>query len=194
VEVPPVPWGRIAAGGVLVLAALGGLAAVLVPVIESGKDKEETRRSEERAEAVRRETARLRVDQRPHFGRTAPGPPTRVVAALERAIARDAAARVRAGTLDGPAVLRGECERGYGGRRDPRTGRAIYKCLAVQGETTGERDLPLVSGYPFVATVDFERGRFCWCKLNPVAGEKAGRALVHLRPSRLCAGPLRQVL
>jgi hypothetical protein len=200
VEVPPVPWRRIAIGSVVVLAALGGLAAILVPVIESGKDKEARRTRTERAAAVRRETKRLRADQRPHFGRTAPAGPRptradrlRMVAALEAGITRDARARVKAGTLDGP-IQRSECERGYGGRVDPRTGRAIYKCIAVGSETVGQRNLPLVVGYPFVATVDFERGRFCWCKTNPVAGEKSGRALAHLRPSRLCAGPLRPVL
>jgi hypothetical protein len=51
-----------------------------------------------------------------------------------------------------------------------------------------------VVGYSFVASVDFRRGRFSWCKINPLPGEHDISRIPHVRPSRLCAGPLRPVL
>ncbi len=188
------PWRRIAIGTAVALVLLGGAAALVVPAVDHGKDEGAARRQAEREAFVRREEARLRRDQRPHFGRAAPGSPPAIVAALSHAITRDARARVRAGTIDGP-ILRTDCERVFGGRLDPRTGRALYKCTAVQGEPIDpSKRVKIVKGYEFIATVDLRRGPFCWCKLNVLPGEHDTRDIPHLRPSRQCAGPMRPVL
>lgn len=188
------PWRRIAIGAVVALLLLGGAAAIVIPAIDRGKDEGAAQRRAEREAYVRREEVRLSRDQRPHFGRAAPGSPKAIVAALGAAITRDARARAKAGTIDGP-ILRTQCERALGGRLDPRTGRAIYKCTAVQGEPIDPRNrIRIVKGYDFIASVDLRRGPFCWCKLNILPGEHDTRNIPHVRPSRLCAGPMRPIL
>jgi hypothetical protein len=193
VEVPPVPWRRIAVGSVLGVLLLAGLAALVIPPLERGKDAGARRERAQRATAVHRELARLRADQRPRFGRTHARSPALVQGALTRAITRDARARVRAGQLD-PPIRYTECERGLNGGVDPRTGRAVFTCTAVRHTITGLRREQALVGYSFVASVDFRRGRFCWCKINPLPSEHDISRIPHVRPSRLCAGPLRPVL
>jgi hypothetical protein len=194
VPVPPVPWRRIAVGGAVALVLLGGAAAVVVPAIDRGKDEGAARRQAARKAYVHREEVRLRRDQRPRSGHAAPGSPRAIVAALAGAITADARARVRAGTIDGP-ILRTDCERAFGGRLDPRSGRAIYKCLAVQGEPIDPRHQErIVKGYDFIATVDLRRGAYSWCKLNILPGEHNIENIPHVRPSRQCAGAMRPIL
>jgi hypothetical protein len=188
-----VPWRRIAIGSVLALVALGGLAALVVPPLQRGKEAGARREHAQRAAAVRRELTRLRADQLPHFGRTHARSPALVEGALTRAITRDARARARAGLLD-PPIRHTECERGLSGGVDPRTGRAVFTCTAVRHTITGVGRAEAIVGYSFVASVDFRRGRFCWCKINPLPSEHDISEIPHVRPSRLCAGPLRPVL
>jgi hypothetical protein len=193
VEVPPVPWRRIAVGSVVAALLLGGLAAVLVPAIDRTKERTARRDRLESRAIVRKQLAQLRADQRPRFGHTAAVGRVRVQRALERYITRDMRARVAARTVDGP-ILRTQCERGFAGKADPRTGRAVFLCTAVRRDTTGPQSEPLIVGYSLVATVDFARGRFCWCKINPLPGEHDTSKIPHVRPSRLCAGPIRRFL
>ena len=118
---PPPPWRKIALGAVVVLALAAGAAALIVPEIEEGKEEraaEERRRDAAYEAAKQRELAR---ESRPRCGRgraaaaaTCPRPPSagarrHSCEAVERAITRDARARVRAGKLDGP-ILATECE------------------------------------------------------------------------------------
>ena len=192
-EVPPIPWRRIAVGAAVALLALAGVAALVVPAIDRGKDAGARRERAEHTAAVQRELARLRADQRPHFGKTGARSPARIEAALTQAITRDSRARARRGTLD-PPIRRTDCERGLSGGVDPRTGRAVFTCTAVRHTITGQLGVRAVVGYSFVASVDFRRGRFCWCKINPLPSEHDISQIPHVRPSRLCAGPLRPVL
>jgi hypothetical protein len=192
VEVPPVPWRRITIGAVGAVVLLGAAAAVVVPAIDRGKDAAARRERADRAAYVSRELARLRIDQRPRTGSSAARSQAGIVSALARAITRDARARARAGTLD-PPILRTECERGLNGGVDPLTGRAVFTCSAIKRDIT-DRGVHATVGYPFVATVDLRRGRFCWCKLNPLPGEHDVSRIPHVRPSRRCAGPLKRVL
>jgi hypothetical protein len=178
---------------VLGLVVLAGAAALVIPAIDRGKDEGARREQARHRAAVRRELARLRADQRPHFGQTNARPRAAIEAALARAITRDGRARARRGLLD-PPILRTECERGLSGGVDPRTGRAVFTCTAVRHTITGQRGVQAVVGYSFVASVDFRRGRFCWCKINPLPSEHDVSKIPHVRPSRLCAGPLRPVL
>jgi hypothetical protein len=175
------------------VVVLGGVAALVVPAIDRGKDAAARRARTERKAAVGRELARLRADQRPHFGSTRARSPARMEAALAQAITSDARARARAGLLD-PPIRRTDCERGLRGGVDPRTGRAVFTCTAVRHTITGPLGEKAVVGYSFVASLDFRRGRFCWCKINPLPSEHDISRIPHVRPSRLCAGPLRPVL
>jgi hypothetical protein len=186
VVVPPPPWRKIALGALAVLAIAGGAVALIAPAIERGK--------EERAEAERRRDAafkaakrrRLAEEGRPRSGR-GERPPGRLspaaelrarrtlVGDLERAITRDARARVRAGKLDGP-VLATECEINPPSQRrverDLSARGSDYECLAVTSRDPQDRFLV---GHFFHARVDYRRFTFGWAKACLPPGEGAAR-------------------
>lgn len=185
-DVPPPPWPKIAVGAVLVLAVLGGAAALIVPEIEEGKDKraeEQRRRDAALEEAQRRELAR---ESRPHFGRAdkpqgdlSPAAERRarreLVHAVERAITRDARARARAGRLEGP-ILETRCEINLPSQRprerDLSVRRMDYRCLAIKARDPQGQ---FVVGHTFEATVDYERFRFRWERVCYPPGEGSAR-------------------
>jgi hypothetical protein len=94
---------------------------------------------------------------------------------LERAITRDARARVRRGNLKGP-ILRTECEINPPSQRqlerDLSVPRMEYDCLAVRARGSGGR---FVVGHSFEAVVDYERYRFKWAMSCLVPGEGSAR-------------------
>ena len=207
-RVPPVPKARLALAALLALALAGGLAAVVVPRVESLKraaDLEERRHADSRAAARSR---RLRAEQRPLRGRVAPPPAgarsdpdverrarAALLARVESSITADARRRVAAGRLD-HAVQGTNCrpypptaERARA-ERDLTRNRAVYECVAVTtrippsaGNAAG------VLGYPFRVVVDFGDFTYVWCKIDPVPGERVGP---HPRTAvpvpRACAG------
>lgn len=187
------------AAGLLVVA--GVTAAIVVPPLERGKRAGERRDRAEQRVAVRREEARLRVDQRLHVatGRRpagADGPALRrkARAQLELAITHDARERARTGQLDGP-IAKTTCEPSTDREEtNLRAGTGLYKCHAVTGSVRGVNNVPAIVGYPFVATIDYGRFRFAWCKTNPRPGEQAGHGLARVLLDRRCAGRLRAVL
>ncbi|MBX5469770.1 MAG: hypothetical protein IRZ21_07710 [Thermoleophilaceae bacterium] len=168
----------VAAAALAVVGVAIG-AAALVPRIDDAKRRAREREAAQERAFVARETRRLRAEQAPRSGGAqlprALSPSARraaVVAALERSIGADARARVRAGAFKGP-VLRTQCERvGYGPlARSP--ARGGYSCVAVTGSVTGRTGAQVGAiGYPFWAVVDFRRGTYTWCKVNPKAGER----------------------
>jgi hypothetical protein len=184
--VPPPPWRKIALGAVVFLAVAGGAAALIVPEIEEGK--------EERAAAERRKAAavgaakqrRLEREGRPRFGHgerpAGDLPPAAersarraLVQDLERAITRDARARVRRGRLDGP-ILATECEINPPSQRprerDLSVRRMDYECLAI---TSRDLEGRFIVGHAFDAVVDYRRFRFTWAKVCRPPGEGAAR-------------------
>ncbi|MDQ4049715.1 MAG: hypothetical protein M3131_10120, partial [Actinomycetota bacterium] len=116
-----------------------------------------------------------------------------LVAAVERAITREARARVASGTLTG-RIARTECSPSTasgvppGAEADLRRRIRAYDCLAVTRDIPATRtNAPGRLGHPFRAVVDFERFTFVFCKTNPPAGERAvpdPRALPRL--ARAC--------
>jgi hypothetical protein len=193
VEVPPAPPPRtLAIAGVLALLLLAGAAALIVPAIDSSKDRAAAREAraaaERRAESRREQIAEQRPrrldlsELRPSSG----APQEQRLAArstlLERAetaISADARERAAAGELEGRP--RGtECEpyptrsdRADWPDRDLGAARGVYNCLVfvraiAATETNGGGQL----GYPFRAVLDFERFTATWCKTNPVPGER----------------------
>ena len=183
---PPPPWRKIAVGVVIVLAALGGAAALIVPEIDEGKDEraaEEQRKDAEFQAAQQRELAE---EGRPRQGR-AERPPEdlspaaerrarrRLVGEVEQAITRDARARVRAGKLDGP-ILETECEINPPSRRplerDLSVRRMVYDCLAIKSRDPGGQ---FVVGHSFEARVDYTSFRYAWAKVCLPPGEGSAR-------------------
>jgi type II secretory pathway pseudopilin PulG len=202
VEVERPSRRKVAAVAAGVIVVLGVIAAIVIPPLESGKRTGEERERARHAAEVRREAAQLRVDQRLHVasGRRPGGPdgPALRRAArvqLEGAILRDARARVKSGKLDGPA-RNATCEPSTDREEtNPRASTGLYKCLVATGSIAKSRsNFSATVGYPFVATIDYRRFSFAWCKTNPQPGERAGHGLARVLLDRRCAGRLRAVL
>jgi hypothetical protein len=172
-----------------VLVALLAAVAVAVFVLPAIERSQEERTAAERRrdaafEAAKR--ARLAREGRPRAGR-AKSPPAglsqagrvrarrRLVGDLERAITRDARARVRAGTLDGP-VIATRCEINPPSERrverDPRARGSEYECLAI---TSRDPEGRFEVGHSFEARVDYRRFTFRWARVCRPPGEGAAR-------------------
>jgi hypothetical protein len=179
-------WGKVAVG--LVLAALAGLAAVLVPpaLDNAGENRANLRRATaENFAEIRR---RLVEDQRPRRA-TLTLPANVVAAEIARRVAvhvqADARKRVEAGTLDGP-VERTSCRPV---RRTQEAGWLVLTCLAEEfREADAYRDRDIVSGYRFRARVELATGAVAWCKENPRPLHPATGEFVVVDLSRACTG------
>jgi hypothetical protein len=192
---------RLAALGVLIL--LVAAAAALVPVIlESKEDQAEADRrdrAEQRAELIRR----LETEQRPRHRRSSSVAPPGATSAeqlearstlvdeLNAEILADARARARSGDLDGP-IRRVECEPfprsvdavGAHEQLGRSTGR--YACVAVTAEFgTGEVGATGVIGHQYRTMVDFETGRYAFCKVSGQAGPSREQLVTT---PRVCGG------
>ena len=183
---PPPPWRKLALGAAVVLVLAGGVAALVFPAIEEGKEEraeEERRRDAAYQAAKRRELAR---ESRPRRGRgqRPPGPLTpaeerrarrALVRDVEQAITRDARARAKAGRLEGP-VLGADCTINPPSRRplerDLSVARMEYECLAIKSRDPQGR---FVTGHTFEATLDYRRFRFTWQRVCYPPGEGSAR-------------------
>jgi ribosomal protein L32 len=166
------------------LAVAGGIAWLLVsPAIDRTKRHEAQRAAAEQQAFIRSETRRLTLDERLHTGGAARPRQTRaaLVTGLESSITADARARVKAGTLSGP-ILNTTCEAVNVGPLVPSARRGGYECVAVQAQIAKSREPGGVLGYPFWAIVDYRRGTFAWCKVNPRGGERAVQSLEPVVP------------
>jgi hypothetical protein len=192
VELPGWVWRRMGRGGRL--AALGALiaavaltAALLPGALESKRERAESERRE-RAERRQELVRRLEAEQRPRFRRSGPVAP-RGAGESERLAARaalmdeqsaailaDARARARRGELDGP-IRRIDCEPfprtvdGVGADEVLSRRRGRYACVAVRAEFgQGEVGATGVIGHQYRTLVDFETGRYAFCKVSGQAG------------------------
>ncbi len=183
------PGGRkiVAVLGVLLLAGAVAATIVLAPRISESKREYAAAEREARARAAAQARAQLIAEQRPRRGRVAvsgaPGA-AGLTAAVERAITRDARARVAGGELENPA-RRTDCRSlGTDG------GRLLLGCTAVTSdvESTGEVSGVIV-GYSYRAAVSTASGRYALCKTSgrPAVGF-GGRRLPPVRLSRACGG------
>jgi hypothetical protein len=190
-EVPPVPWRRLALWGAVAALVLGAVAAITVPRIDKSKKEGAAERAAQAAAAVSAEKARLRLDQRVH---TAAVPArTDPVAALEAAITADAEARAAAKTISGP-VLSTRCDYTSAAVAQFPASR-VYKCFVKTATgLPGQGGEVIGTGYPFVATIYTHERRLAWCKQNPHADEKGSHGDVRVKMSPVCAGKLSQVL
>jgi hypothetical protein len=177
---------RLAAAAALV-AAIAIAAAVLPGILESKRERaasDARERAQLRAERIRE----LEAEQRPRFRRSesvasaGAGAEARLAARsglmdeLSRTVLADSRSRVRRRELDGP-IRRAVCEpfprtvEGVGADSDlsRRTGR--YSCVAVTTEFGGgEARVSGVIGHQYRVLVDFETGRYAFCKISGQAG------------------------
>jgi hypothetical protein len=170
----------------LVVAALGlvALALALAPGLRESKRERAALERRERAAQRESRIQELQIEQRPRVRSSdsvAPagaGPGTRLeeraalMKELSEAIAADARRRVRLGALDGP-ILRVECEpfprtvAGVGAHRELSRRSGRYACLAVTAEFgRGAASVAGALGHPYRAKVDFESGRYAFCKIS----------------------------
>jgi hypothetical protein len=167
---------KLTIAGVIVgiLAAAGIAWAIASPSIDKSKQATARRAAAQDAEFIRSETARLKADQRLHLGKAAAPGESRslVVANLSSAIAADARTRVKAGTIKGP-IRRVQCQPVDHGPLVPSADRGGYQCLAVTADIVKGSEQGGQIGYPFWGVIDFQRGTFAWCKVNPKPGEMA---------------------
>ncbi len=185
-------WQRMGRGVriavLLLVLALIAAGAALLPGIQESKD-EQARSEAGRRAAARAELARrLEREQRPRFERSAAVAPAgagaqqqlaaraELMEELPAAVLADARARVRSGALDGP-VLRVACEpfprsvdaTGADEDLSRRSGR--YSCIAVTAEfERSDQSIGGVVGHQYRALVDFESGRYAYCKVSGQAG------------------------
>jgi hypothetical protein len=202
-ELPAFLWRKLPKlGKVAVIAlALGlvALAIALSPVISKSKEDRARADAALSARLERQEIADIRREQKPRTGRGTPAGAdlaarARLLDSAAASIQADASSRAAAGEFHGP-ILRVKCEPfpptqvGSPADRDPgrRTGR--YGCLAVTSDipaTAGNRSG--VVGHPYRAKINFENGRYAFCKIRGRPGELAVRANALVPVPQVCGG------
>jgi hypothetical protein len=179
-------WRRLPRPAKVGVALLPVVAVALVlalgPGIERGKEErasaEAARLEQARAERV----ARLRREQAPRFASGEPAGASlharrRLLADAVVAVRADARDRVQAGTLSGP-IRRVECEpyprsvERRGAHEDLSRSVGRYACLAVttQFGASAEHEAGAI-GHPYRVRIDFDSGRYAFCKVAGRAGE-----------------------
>jgi hypothetical protein len=180
VDVPPIPWRKVAALGACLLLAAVVAAVVAIPAINSSNDEAAQKQARADALAHAARNRRIAATQVPHRARTAPARSVAqrhaAVDALEQAVGADARARVKSGALKG-TIRRVDCVAtpnsrlgGVAPEEDPARRRGAYDCTAVTSDIAGHKGAAV--GYPFQGVIDFPRGRLTWCKTNPPPGEQ----------------------
>jgi hypothetical protein len=182
VRIPPVPWRKLAIGGGVGVLVIAGALAVMVPRIDSGKEKRAAADAAFRARARTANRNRVNAEQRPLHGAAAALRPTAGAGAAEVAAARaqlvtrveasilaDARARASAGEMRkvaGPTT----CKPTVGTKTGGRIG--VFDCFTVSRAIPAtKRTAPGQIGYPFRAVVDFGSFTYAWCKVEQMPGE-----------------------
>ena len=117
----------------------------------------------------------MRAEQRPRFG-TAAGSRTNLVRAAATAVGADARARRR-----GP-ILRVACEPyPAGSTPDPSARVGRYACLAVTAEIPATDRSPAgATGHDYRVRIEFDSGRYAYCKVASVATKSLREPIVPL--------------
>ena len=173
-------WAKAAL--VLSLVGLIALALIIGPDIRETKSEREQAEQQQRERAHKANEARLRREQRPRFvnGPAATsGVPARrrLVDAASASMLADARRRVAAGQLRGP-IEGVECEpfprnvAGIGADDSTELRYGRYHCLAVTAkfEETENTSGGLL-GHPYRVRIDFDTGRYAYCKIAGRPGE-----------------------
>ncbi len=203
-KIPPRARRPAAFAAAILLVAAAVALVLSIPAITETKQE----RAAAAAQAERERQAQLAAELNAELRlRTGAGTPARglegpaAIAArqalatdLADAVREDALSRVRAGEFT-QSVARAECERYPRGSRgeDPAFDLASptgnYSCLAITADAprveTNERSS---IGYPYRALVDFETGRFSYCKISGRPGEGSISREFPVRIPAACGG------
>ena len=169
VEVPPVPWRKVAWGAFALALVIAAVVVFVAPAIDDAKDERSARDQRALDERAQARTERIRREQQPQTGRArAAGSRAAVVAQVELAIGADANRR-----FDKQARV-AQCEVVPGG--DAGADRVAYDCLSPTADIRGAADQSGATGQlgiPYRAIVDFQAASYAFCRIHPVPSEKA---------------------
>jgi hypothetical protein len=210
VDLPAWIWRRLNRPGkvavILLPFVLIGVGLALRPGIQESK-QDRARSEEQRIERERAaREARLREQQQPRFASAAPAPDSvpgreRLVEAAGASVLTDARKRAAAGELDGP-IRDVTCEAfprtvsGRGADQDLSESAGNYSCLAVTARFSGsegeqaayaQSEAGLI-GHPYRVRIDFESGRYAFCRVAGRAAEGSLQARQAVTVPRVCGG------
>jgi len=189
VVVPDVPVRKLLIGGAIAAVLLGVAAAIIVPRIDSRKERLAADDARAHAALIKQRRLQAIAEQRPQrlqvaaLKPAAGAPESAQVAArvaligrAQTAITADARHRAATGELKGnPAAT--SCEpyppADPGPERDVSVRRGAYDCFVSIDAVPGDKNnLSGHVGYPFRAVLDFKAFSIAWCRMNLVPGEK----------------------
>jgi hypothetical protein len=203
------PWLKDWMRWTLGIAAVAGLIVLglaLRPGIQETKQERATRLAREQDARVSKQRAKLIREQKPVTGRVKDMPVLAagasdaerraarrsLVLELEAAITTDMKGRIERKELKGPVKFTecGPLIRTTEGVADDevltkRLGR--YDCVAVKRDVRRFGRTVALFGDPFIATINFEKGTYTFCKDNKVPGER-GAALAKVVLAPECFG------
>jgi ferredoxin len=174
--------------GTLVVVVVAGTCALVLPSVFDARDAGEADRARAQAALEETERRRLAAEQRPVRGRISGDVRARaaMTSAVESAILADARRRVAAKRLDGP-ITDARCSPLVRGT-DPYAGRlGRFDCVAVKRPIIQDGKEVASLGHPYVATIDWNRGTWVFCKDNKVPGER-GKPLAKVPLDAACVG------
>ena len=203
IDLPGWLWRRTphAARVALVVAfvALIAVAFLIAPGIRESKSERERAEQQERQRVRAAHLAQMRREQRPRF---ANGPAAtsgvsarrRLLDAASASVLADARRREAAGTLSGP--IKGvDCEpfprnvAGVGVEDSTAQRFGRYACLAVTAEfKESESTSGGLVGHPYRMRIDFDSGRYAFCKIAGRPGEGLLRRRIAVTVPRVCGG------
>lgn len=186
IRLPAWIWRRLPPAGKVGVALLPFVAIALVlalgPGMERGKDERASAEAQRLEQARAERVERLRREQEPRFARGEPAATSlqarrRLLTEAALTVRADARARVEAGTLSGP-IRRVECEpyprsvERRGAHEDLSRPVGRYACLAVTAAfgASAEHEGGAI-GHPYRVRIDFDSGRYAFCKVAGRAGE-----------------------
>jgi hypothetical protein len=205
IDLPGWLWRRLPpvakVGLVVGFVALIVVAVLIAPGIRESKSERERAEQQERQRIQAAHQERIQRVQRPRF---ATGPvATSGVAARRRlldsastSVLADARRRVAAGQLRGP-VKKIDCEpfprtvAGVGAEDSTAQRYGRYACIAVTAEfKQSQASSGGLIGHPYRVRIDFDSGRYAYCKVAGRPGEGLLTRRVTVAVPRVCGGGL----
>jgi hypothetical protein len=203
-KIPPRARKPAAFAAAILLAAAAVTLVLSIPAITESKDERAANEARIERERQERRAAELQAELRLRSGRgegargltgaEAIGVRQALAQDLGDAVLADAVSRVQSGEFT-QTVERVECERFPRGARgeDPafdlgsKTGR--YSCLAITADSPRiETNESSSVGYPYRALLNFETGRFSYCKISGRPGEGSLTREFPVRIPAACGG------
>jgi hypothetical protein len=203
-KIPPRARKPAAFAAGILLVAVAVALVLSIPAITESKDERAATEARQEHDRLAQRAAELQAELRLRNGR---GESARgltgaeavtvrqaLVSDLNAAVLADAHSRVQAGEFT-QSVDRVECERFPRGARgeDPAldlgrdTGR--YSCLAITADAPKiETSHASSLGYPYRALLNFESGRFTYCKISGRPGEGSLTREFPVRIPEACGG------